>query len=40
MAIQLLTKRFVDAVNHRSESELKAILHTRSRACIRTQNSH
>ena len=35
--IQLLTKRFVDAVDHKSVAELKAILHPSSRACIRAE---
>jgi hypothetical protein len=38
-AIQLLARHFVEAVNHRSESEMKTILHPKSRACMRTQNA-
>jgi hypothetical protein len=36
-AVQLLAQQPVETVNHKSVSEQKAILHPRSRACIRAQ---
>jgi hypothetical protein len=38
-AIQVLAKHFVDAVNNRSESGLKELLHPASRDCVRAQNA-
>jgi hypothetical protein len=35
--IQLLAQQYVDAINHKSVNEQKAILHPKSRACIRPQ---